>query len=66
MVYSVGGERCVVCSVVLDQTALDRAFSTELQRAETDGIYGVPRSDLAGAGPAVVSLNGTLASLVVT
>ena len=66
ILYSVGGERCLVCCDLLDSRALDWAFSTDRQRAETDAIYGVPRGDLGGTGPAVVSLNGTLASLAVT
>lgn len=66
IVYSVRGERCLVCTDVLDRGALDRAFSTEVQQAERDAIYGVPLADLGEPGPAVVSLNGTIASLAVT
>lgn len=65
-VYCADGERCLVCCGVLDRRALDHGFSNEAQRKEAEAIYGVPRSDLGASGPAVVSLNGVLASLAVT
>jgi hypothetical protein len=39
---------------------------TTEQRAEDDKIYGVSRNLLNGTGPAVVSINGVVASLAVT
>lgn len=36
------------------------------QRAADAGIYGIDRDGLEGTGPAVVSINGTVASLAVT
>lgn len=66
MLYSSGGEMCVVCKEVLDPKAVRLGLSTESQRREEEEIYGVPRGDLGSAGPAVVSLNGVLASVAVT
>lgn len=65
-VYCADGERCLICSGVLDRRALEVGFSSARQREETEAIYGVPRPDLGASGPAVVSLNGILASLAVT
>lgn len=66
ILYSAGGELCLRCMDVLDQEAVDRALSTEAQERDRDQIYGVPRKALGGTGPAVVSLNGVLASVAVT
>lgn len=63
---SIDGERCLFCMGMLDQRALRGATQTEEQKAEDDRIYGVNRETLGGAGPAVVSLNGVVASLGVT
>jgi hypothetical protein len=66
MLYSVDGEQCVYCKDLLDPDAIQSAFSTPGQRRDAEHIYGVPRAVLAGTGPAVVSLNGLLASAAVT
>jgi hypothetical protein len=63
---STGGKGCLYCLGVLD---LDEARwnlgGPELER-EHERIYGVRRAALAGGGPAVVSINGVVASLAVT
>jgi len=51
---------------MLDQAALRAVTETEGQRAEDERIYGMRRAALGGGGPAVVSLNGVVASLAVT
>ena len=66
MVYSSGGDLCVMCKEVLDPRAVRLGLATESQRREEEEIYGVPRGELGGSGPAVVSLNGVLASVAVT
>jgi hypothetical protein len=60
------GERCPYCLDLLDQRAMQRAVMDADQRAADDAIYGVSAEALAGTGPAVVSINGVIASLVVT
>jgi molybdopterin/thiamine biosynthesis adenylyltransferase len=61
------GTRCLVCLPdLLDQEAIARdRLSPDLRDADRR-IYGVNRDDLAGTGPAVVSINGVVASLSVT
>jgi hypothetical protein len=66
LLFSIGGERCLICDGLLDQDALSAAFATEGQRAEEARTYGVPREVLGGRGPSVVSVNGIVASLAVT
>lgn len=60
------GNGCLVCWGLLDQEqmALDRM--TEAEREADRRIYGVDRGALHQAGPAVVSVNGAVASLAVT
>jgi hypothetical protein len=57
---------CLSCLDQLDQEGLRTATMTEEQRRDRAAIYGVERSALAETGPAVVSLNGVVASLAVT
>lgn len=61
------GSRCLVCLPdLLDQESIARdRLSPELGEADRR-IYGVDRGDLAATGPAVVSINGVVASLAVT
>jgi len=66
MVWNDAGTGCLVCRGELDQHVLARAQMSEEQRQADDRIYGVRRGDLGGAGPAVVSVNGVMASLAVT
>lgn len=66
VLYSGEGERCPACMDLLDQDALRRAHLTPGQKAEEQRIYGVQRDALDGTGPAVVSVNGVIASLAVT
>lgn len=61
------GSRCLVCLADLlnqEAIALDR-MNPDIRDADRR-IYGVDREDLAGTGPAVVSVNGVVASLAVT
>ena len=60
------GQGCVHCLDMLDEDELQYDLSSGAQRAERRQIYGVARSNLGQTGPAVVSLNGVLASLAVT
>jgi len=65
VVYA-SGAVCMHCKGLLDQASLQRAFATEGEKAEEERIYGIERGTLGGSGPAVVSLNGVLASVAVT
>lgn len=60
------GNGCVSCWDVLDQEAIRLSTSSEKELEEDERIYGVNRAALQRAGPAVVSLNGILASVAVT
>lgn len=60
------GSRCLVCLDVLNQEEMSRDRMDAAQRDEDRRIYGVDRDALARFGPAVVSLNGVVASLAVT
>jgi molybdopterin/thiamine biosynthesis adenylyltransferase len=60
------GDGCLVCLGVLDQRQLARAMMTTEQAGAHERIYGIGRAALAGTGPMVVSINGTVASLAVT
>jgi molybdopterin-synthase adenylyltransferase len=60
------GNGCLVCLDVLDPDTLARASLTAEQAVVHERIYGVARAALDDAGPMVVSINGTVASLAVT
>lgn len=60
------GRVCLCCKDLLDQEAIRLALSSDRQREDEERIYGVTSAALGGIGPAVVSLNGILASLAVT
>lgn len=64
--FSAGGERCVYCDGLLDDEAIRNDLESDVARNDHDRIYGVPREELGGTGPSVVSLNGLLASSAVT
>ena len=64
MLFSVGGEQCLICTGMLSQDDIRQEFSDPTQREEEARIYGVPHKD-GEAGPSVVSLNGILASVAV-
>jgi len=61
------GTRCLVClPEILNQDEIARDRMSPEQREADRRIYGVDREALAGTGPAVVSINGVVASLAVT
>lgn len=66
VVFSIPGVRCLYCLGELDAEELALARLTDMQRGVRDDSYGVPRDVLGEPGAAVVSLNGTVASLGVT
>lgn len=65
VLFSGEGERCPSCMDLLDQRAMSLAAMDGPQRETDDRIYGVQRAALEGTGPAVVGLNGVVASLAV-
>jgi molybdopterin/thiamine biosynthesis adenylyltransferase len=60
------GNRCLHCLGLLDQEDIRRASLPEDARRAHNEIYGMKQSALHGSGPAVVSVNGTVASLAIT
>ena len=60
------GRRCLSCLGLLDQDQIARDSMSPEQRAADARIYGIDRDTLEGTGPAVVSINGVVASLAVT
>jgi molybdopterin-synthase adenylyltransferase len=60
------GSRCLSCLDLLDQEQMARDSMSPEQRAADDEIYGIERAGLEETGPAVVSVNGVIASLAVT
>ena len=57
---------CLVCLQVLDQNEIWDYFASPEQRADREAIYGVPENTLAAAGPAVITVNGVIASIAAT
>lgn len=60
------GTRCLSCLDLLDQDQMARDNMSSEQRAADARIYGIDRDALENTGPAVVSINGGVASLAVT
>jgi hypothetical protein len=61
-----GGRGCVYCLGLLDLDEARRQIGGPCVERDHERIYGAPAAALPGGGPAVVSLNGILASLAVT
>ena len=57
---------CLICLQVLDQNHVNDYFASSEQRADRDAIYGVPKTTLADGGPAVITVNGVMASIAAT
>jgi molybdopterin/thiamine biosynthesis adenylyltransferase len=66
VLFSGYGERCPSCMDLLDQVAMRRDSLPAAALADHDRVYGISPDDLDKFGPAVVSLNGVIASLAVT
>lgn len=64
--FAARGRGCLMCLGVLDPRALRVDLATKEQRADESAIYGVDRKMLGRGGPAVISINGVVASLAVT
>jgi len=60
------GSRCLHCLGLLDQEDIRRASLPDDARRAHDDVYGIKQSALGDTGPAVVSVNGAVASLAVT
>lgn len=63
---SIDGQSCLSCLSVIDKEEAGQELGGEIERQNREAIYGVDRTHLAGSGPAVVSINGVVASLAVT
>jgi molybdopterin/thiamine biosynthesis adenylyltransferase len=60
------GTRCLSSLDLLDQKQMARDSMSPEQRAADDEIYGIHRATLDQTGPAVVSINGVVASIAVS
>ena len=60
------GDGCLSCLGLLDQEEIRRDGLAPDQRAAHDHVYGLDTAALDRPGPAVVSVNGVVASLAVT
>ncbi len=60
------GEGCIYCSGVLDITEATRDLASLGARADFANLYGLDQEDMSTSGPAVVSINGVVASMAVT
>ena len=60
------GNQCMVCLGLIDQEMLGRDSLPEAQRDARDRSYGIPADALDGTGPAVITINGVVASLAMT
>lgn len=63
---SINGDGCLFCMGELDQEEIRVGLSSKEDRILEDKIYGLNKAQLNQSGPAVVSINGTIASLAVT
>lgn len=61
-----GGNGCPVCLDVLDLKEAREDLESPEARRDRETIYGVRRELLGRSGPAIVSVNGVIASLAVT
>lgn len=61
-----GGYGCISCYDLIDLTEVQRDLVGLEGRRDLKALYGVKREMLSGSGPAVVSINGVIASLAVT
>jgi molybdopterin/thiamine biosynthesis adenylyltransferase len=66
IVFTGLGHGCLFCRGELDQREIWLSGATKDQRREDQRIYGISRDALADVGPAIVSVNGVVASLAVT
>ena len=57
---------CLMCLGVLDQNELQEYWDSPEQQADREAIYGVHTNTLADSGPAVVTVNGVVASIAAT
>ncbi|MCH7727029.1 MAG: hypothetical protein IH991_11175 [Planctomycetes bacterium] len=60
------GQSCLSCLNVIDKKEAGQELGCEIEKENRQAIYGVNRDELREAGPAVVSINGVVASLAVT
>lgn len=57
---------CLMCLGVLDQNEMREYNESPTQRTDRKAIYGVDKDALAGGGPAVITVNGVVASIAAT
>lgn len=64
--FSANGNGCLFCLDLLSPEEIRQFSLSPAQRDDLRKLYGVPRGDLDGSGPSVVTLNGIVASLAST
>lgn len=60
------GEGCIYCCDIIDIEEATRDLASPSARADMTNLYGLDQDSLGTSGPAVVSINGVVASLAVT
>ncbi len=60
------GSGCLYCMDIMDITEATKELQEPNTRKDQQILYGIDQNSLGGAGPAVVSINGLIASLAVT
>lgn len=66
VIFSDSEKGCLICRGELSQEEIHRDLSFPEDRSIDDKIYGMSKGSLKVSGPAVISLNGILASIGVT
>jgi len=66
VVSAFSGNGCPVCLGELDLQVAGEDLSSPDERRQREVLYGIQHEELGGIGPAVVSINGVVASLGVT
>jgi molybdopterin/thiamine biosynthesis adenylyltransferase len=66
IVFKTKSPGCLFCFGELDQNEIQRFLESPADRLNREAAYGIDRAHLSLAGPSVVSVNGTIASLAVT
>ena len=62
-VFVSGSPGCLFCLGFIDIVEAGKFLESDAARKDRDAIYGIPVKDLEGGGPAVVTLNGVIASV---
>lgn len=65
-IFLSNGNGCMLCANELNQEEIRKASASHSEKQFEKSVYGVSISSLSNSGPAVVSLNGLIASFAIT